>query len=139
MKQFKDTQGRSWTIEVNIRQIRRVRDQVNVDLYSLFADEAKRLFSDPVLLVDTLYVLCQAQCEERKMSDRDFGEAFDGEVLEKAADALLEEVVSFFPQSRQTILRATINKSRELEQPIQTKVLEEINKLGVMDLLKPTA
>lgn len=136
MRQFKDTQGRDWDLVVNVGQIERVRDLVKVDLYGLFSDEAKRLFADPVLLVNTLYVMCSAQADQRKMSDEDFGRAFDGDVLEAAANALLEEVLHFFPSSRRKILRATVDKSMELAEQMQTKALATIAGMTVTDLLR---
>lgn len=135
MKQFKDTAGRDWQVVVNVGQIERVRDLAKVDLYSLFGDEAKRLFADPVLLVNTLYVMCREQADARKMSDVDFGQAFDGDVLEAGANALLEEVLSFFPSSRRRILRATVDKSMELSQQLEEKALAKIAALSVTDLL----
>jgi hypothetical protein len=139
LKQFKDSQGREWTIDVTIGQIKRVRDLVKVNLYALFQEEAKRLFSDPVLLVDTLYVLCQQQAEARKMSDEDFGRIFEGDVLEAAANALLEAVLDFFPSSRRTILRATVDKSNELASQAMTKAAQKIASLTLTDLLPHTA
>jgi hypothetical protein len=137
MKQFKDTQGRDWQVEINIGQIKAVRDALHVDLYALFADEAERLFSDPVRLVDTLYVLCRRQAEDRKMSDVDFGGLFEGDVLEASANALVEAMLDFFPTSRRRILRATVEKSKELAPQLETQVLERIASLSVTDLLKP--
>lgn len=139
MKLFKDKDNREWEILVNIGQIRVVRDLVKLDLYKLFDEEAKRLFSDPVLLVDTLYALCRAQCATRGMSDEDFGRGFDGTVLEAAADALLEEMLSFFPRSRQKLLRAAVNKAKELTAPVEEEMLKKIAALSATDLLKPTA
>jgi hypothetical protein len=136
---FSDKQGRDWLIEINIGQISRVRNLVKVDLYNLFGDEAKRLFSDPVLLVDTLYVICRDQCKERQISDADFGGLFEGDVLEAAANALLEAVLNFFPTSRQKILRATLTKSNELAEQMQAKALEQIARLSATDLLTRTA
>ena len=138
MKQFKDNQGCEWVIDVNIGAIKAVRELVKVDLYALFADEAKRLFADPVLLVDTVYVLCREQADQRKLTDIDFGKLFEGDVLEAAANALLEAVVDFFPSSRRTILRATVNKSEQIAAKLQAKALETIDRLDVTDLLKAT-
>lgn len=136
MKIFKDTKGREWTIVVDVGQIKTVRDLVGVDLHSLFKDEAKRVLSDPILLVDTLYALCRQQCAGRQMSDVDFGQSFDGDVLEAAANALLDAVIDFFPQSRRTILRATVTKSEQLAGQMQADALARIERLTVMDLLR---
>jgi hypothetical protein len=138
MKVFKDKDGRDWEITIDIGQIKRVRDLAKVNLYAIFEREAERVFSDPVLLVDTLYALCRSQCAERKMSDEDFGKIFDGAVLEAAADALLEESLNFSPPSRQKILRATIEKSKTLRTPLEEELLKKIAALTVTDLLKLT-
>ena len=134
MREFKDKDGRGWQVLIDVGQIELVRDVLQVDLYGLFSDEAKRLFSDPVLLVDVLFVLCRNQAETRKMSDVDFGRSFDGDTLEAAADALLEEVLNFFPSSRRRVLRATVDKSRELATTMQETAIAKIAALRVTDL-----
>ena len=140
MKTFLDKDKREWQIVVDVGQIKLVRDLVKVDLYGLFTDEAKRLFSDPPLLVDTLFVLCRAQAEARKMSDEDFGRALsDGDVLEASADALVDAVMDFFPSSRREILRVTVAKSRQLVPDLQTLAMQKINALTVTDLLSASA
>lgn len=135
MQTFKDTQSREWKVEINLEQIKLVRSLAKVDLYNLFGDEAKRLFADPVMLVDTLFVLCKQQASERNMTDIDFGRGFSGQVLEDAANALLEEVLNFFPQSRQKLMRAMTNKSMKLAEEMQTSAMDKIEKLSLTDLL----
>ena len=139
MQRFNDSTGREWEIAVNIGAIKAVRDYAKVDLYRLFADEAKRVFGDPVLLVDTLWALCKAQAQARQMNETDFAGLFtDGDTLERAATALLEATVDFFPSSRRGMLRATMAKSMELSGAAMTTALERINQLKVTDLLRPT-
>lgn len=138
MRSFKDGQGRDWTIEVTIDSIKRVRDLAKVDLYSLFTTEAQRLFSDPVLLVDALYVLCHDQVSSRQMSDIDFGKLFAGDVLEQAAGALLEATVDFFPESRRRILRATIDKSQAMGLQLQERAMETIEAITIAQITSPS-
>ena len=76
---------------------------------------------------------------DRQMSDLDFGGLFEGDVLEAAANALLEAVLDFFPSSRRKILRATVEKSEQLATQMQEKALATIAGLSLTDLLKPTA
>ena len=68
MKAFTDAKGRSWEIELNIRQMKRVRDILGVDLVnviqtnkdgSIATDTIDRVANDPILLCDILWVLCE--------------------------------------------------------------------------------
>lgn len=138
MKQFKDTAGREWVLDVTIASIKSVRDLVKVDLWNFFKDESSRILGDPPLMVDVLYVLCKSQCEQRKLSDVDFGQLFHANVLEDAGNALIGAVIDFFPTSRQTILKATVAKSERIASEMTSKALTAIDNLTVTDLLKST-
>lgn len=74
MHTFTDTQGRPWTITLNVDAIRRVRSVLNINL--LEAIEGKlleRLITDPVLLCDILFVVIQPEAIAKEISDEDFG------------------------------------------------------------------
>ena len=103
MKDFKDAQGRTWDIAINVTSIKRLRDKLELDLLAVVegGDVLGKLVTDPVLLVDVVYVLCEAQAEERKVTDEDFGRAMAGEAIDAATKALLEDLISFFPRARQ--------------------------------------
>ena len=51
MKTFRDSQGREWTIEVNVAALKRVKDTAGVDLTKLIdpdSDVIRRLTDDEV-------------------------------------------------------------------------------------------
>jgi hypothetical protein len=101
MKTFKDNADRSWTIEVNVAAVKRVRGLVGVDLLEIVEGTLiEKLIRDAVLLCDVIYALCQPQADERSVSDEDFGRAMAGDAIESATTALLEELVSFCPSPR---------------------------------------
>lgn len=103
MHGFQDTTGRTWAVVINVTAVKRVRGLLNLDLYSLVDDGFKplaALVADPVRLADVLYCLCRDEAEARKVSDEDFGRALAGDALLHAADALVEELVDFFPDAR---------------------------------------
>jgi hypothetical protein len=137
MKQFKDEQGRDWMIDVTVGAIKSVRELLKVDLWNFFGDEAKRILSDPPMLVDVVYVLCKQQCTERGLTDVDFGRLFRSDVLEAASNALIGAVIDFFPKSRQTILKAWAAKSETLGQQIDQKMMDQIQSLKLTDMLAP--
>lgn len=135
MQKFKDKNGAEWEIVIDVRQAGRVRDAVKVELFSIYDHEAKRLFTDPVLLVKTLEVLCQEQIKARHMTSDDFSAVFNGDALEAAADAMLEDVLNMVPSARQTTIRAALAKSRELGGQAQLKALTAIAALTLDDVV----
>ena len=57
MKTFTDNAGRTWTVQVNVAAVKRVRGLVGIDLYKLVDDGFQalaKLVSDPVQLADVL-------------------------------------------------------------------------------------
>jgi hypothetical protein len=139
MKKFKDVEGRDWQIVVNVGSAKKVRDLTGVNLFDLFQSEAQRVFSDPCLLVDVLFVLCQEQCRERSITDEAFGRGLVGDAIEHAAEALLGEVADFFPSRRRTILRATMAKSEQMAVQLEAKALEAIEKISLQSLTSSPA
>lgn len=116
MHTFNDTQGRTWSVTINVDAIRRVRGLLDINL--LDAVEGKlleRLVSDPVLLCDILFALVKPEAEARQVSDEDFGRALGGDVLDQATTALLEELVDFFPSGRRAVFRKALEKLKRLE------------------------
>jgi len=120
MKSFTDNMGRTWTLVVNVATIKRVRALCGVDLNSIVEVEdgkpsaklLERLSNDPVLLVDVLYAVCRPECEQKGVSDEDFGAAMAGDAVEQATDALLDEIVDFFPAAKRKAFQRILSASR---------------------------
>ena len=124
MKAFTDAKGRSWEIELNIRQMKRVRDILGVDLVnviqtrsdgSIATDTIDRVANDPILLCDILWVLCEQQAKADGVTDEDFGRAMSGDAILGATDALLDEIVDFFPNPKRAILQRLVAAARRAE------------------------
>jgi len=130
MPQFKDEQGRTWDLSagpvLNVASAKRVKDLRSVDLFKLFSAEAERLFTDPALLVDVLFILCQRQADKAGVSDEQFGEGLVGDALERAANALMDAVADFFPQSKRQTLRAIKEKGQQIGRAIEAQALKAI-------------
>lgn len=135
MHTFADNLGRTWYVAVNVTTIRRVRAALEVDLYALVDDGMQalgRLVADPVRLADVLYVLCKDDADAKDISDEDFGRALAGDAITSAAEALVEELVDFFPDERsRAALRRVIATGRE----VRTKLLVHAETL--LDNLSP--
>lgn len=133
MKSFTDNMGRAWTLVVNVATVKRVRALCGVDLNSVIEVEdgkpsaklLERLSGDPVLLVDVLYAVCKPECEQKGVTDEDFGAAMAGDAIEQATGALLDEVVDFFPEAKRTALRKILAATRRFE-ALAKKRLEDL-------------
>ena len=134
MKQFKDNEGRTWDVSVNVATIKRVRDLADVDLMGITDGTIiEQLIRDPVLLCNAVYAACKPQADEQGVSDEDFGRAMAGDAIEHATNALLEDLVAFSPSPRDRknlgqVLAATnrlMDRARDLvEQKLTSGELE---------------
>ena len=140
MHTFADTQGRTWTVTINVDVIRRVRSLLNINLLEAVEGRLlERLITDPVLLCDILFVVIQPEAVTKDISDEDFGRSLGGDVLDLATTALLEELVDFFPSAKRTVFRKALIKLKQLEtlaietatQRLESSELEERMKVAI--------
>ena len=140
MHTFADTQGRTWTLTINVDVIRRVRSLLNINLLEAVEGRLlERLITDPVLLCDILFVVIQPEAVAKDISDEDFGRSLGGDVLDVATTALLEELVDFFPSAKRTVFRKALIKLKQLEtlaietatQRLESSELEERMKAAI--------
>lgn len=116
MKTFNDNAARSWTVQVNVDAIKRVRDLAQVNLLEVVEGKLlERLISDPILLCDVIYCLCKPEADSKNVSDVDFGRAMGGDAIDGATTALLEELVDFFPQAKRRVLAKALAKLQKLQ------------------------
>lgn len=124
MKCFVDNAGRTWTVAINVAAVKRVRALCGIDLANVITlepgerpkvDVLERLASDPVLLVDVLFAICQPEAERKGVSDVSFGEGMAGDAIELATAALLDETVSFFPSAKRKVLEKIVTATRRFE------------------------
>ena len=116
MKTFKDNAGRTWTVQIDVAAIKRVRSLLDVDLLDAVEGRLlERLVTDPVLLCDVIYVVCKPEADAGGITDEDFGRAMAGDAVEHATTALLEDLTDFFPLARRRLLKKALAKLRDLE------------------------
>lgn len=108
MSTFVDAAGHSWTVRIDINALRRIKEQAGVDLRVIDSgQQLVALANDPLTLVAMLYAALAPQIAAAGLSEEQFAERFAGDVLETAADALVEEIILFFPRR----LRAGLAKA----------------------------
>lgn len=150
MKTFTDKKNRKWELELNVGSARRVKDETGVNMLNLLSLESngrasteplEKLIDDPFALVNVLCVLCRKQAEKENISDEEFAEIFDADVIEAATNALIEEIINFSPAAKrkaltkfyQTAQRIAAEKEAELDKllndgSLEAKIEEEMKK-----------
>lgn len=124
MRTFTDNAGRTWTVQINVAAIKRVRGLAGMDLYKLVDDgfqSLAKLVSDPVQLADVLFCLVKDEADARQITDEEFGRGLAGDAITLAADAFVEELIDFFPDARTRAgLRKVIEAGRKVRQKLLT-------------------
>jgi hypothetical protein len=120
VRNFIDSSGRVWVVDVSVATIKRVRTLTGINLLEVIQGELiEQLSSDPILLADCLYAVCQPQAVREGVSDEAFGQSLAGDVIDRATTALLEGLIEFFPESKRRLLEKATAKYRQ----VQTKAL----------------
>ena len=126
MKVWHDTTGRTWATTINVGTIKRVKNLTGKNLLDLAGGElATEVMSDPCLLCDILFALHQPEAEKQGISDEQFGEALAGDAIEEATDALMGELIDFFPNRQRRELLANAMKTAKAQ---EAKAIEAASK-----------
>ena len=130
MASFRDNEKNIWDLSITVNTLKRLKE-IDVDLMGDLNKMLEKMASDPILLCDILYVTCQKQADERKMSDVDFGEMLVGDVIEHATEAFVEALINFIPARRGKLLRAMMAKGQEIAQIEEKQVEKAIAELDL--------
>jgi hypothetical protein len=133
MKTFRDSAGREWAITIDVNAIKRVMkapiehlgEPIKVNLLELVDPDGellKKVVAYPPLVCDIAYALCKPQCDEKNISDEEFGRSMGGDVLERVLDLVIEETIDFFPQNRRTVLKKVLVKSQAFAEKAKTLI-----------------
>jgi hypothetical protein len=95
MPSFKDCEGRSWDLRIDVDVIRRVRTAHSIDLATALAspETIDRLTSDIVLTIDVIYEICRPVAEKIGVTAELFGRSLAGDALGLAVTAFEEALV----------------------------------------------
>lgn len=140
MKTFRDNAGRVWNVAIDANAVREVRSRLDINLLSLPERDFElltRLTTDLVLLVDVLFVVCRRQAEQLSVSDEQFGEAMYGDAIGEATNALVREVIDFFPDARRRqTLGKVIDKGEALGNLLLDRATAKLPELDNLNLEK---
>ena len=127
MATFTDNSGRTWTVQVNVETIRGVRAMLGVNLLDTAGGKVlQQLADDPVLLCDVIFAICKAEADAKGVSAEDFGRAMAGDPVEQATEALVEELVNFFPSRKRRLLKRAMEKGNALDEVVLQAAEEKL-------------
>ena len=122
MRTFKDNAGRTWSVTLNVLQMKRIRAHLGIDLVNVITldaggkvkvDLVDRIANDPCLLVDILWVCVGDEAKAAGVTDEEFGRSLAGESIEEATRAFLDELVDFFPGAKRLFLQKAVGLARK--------------------------
>jgi len=114
MQTFTDTENRTWTLNLTIGAVKRVRDELKVNLMDPLGGARPgnsngrrrrpplltRLQLDPILLVAVIFVLVKPEADRQGVTDEQFAEALGGDAAYDAFVAFMAEWRGFFQRLR---------------------------------------
>jgi hypothetical protein len=121
MQTWHDRHNKRHTVEIDFHAAERMRDECDFDLLSCLNNSNKieplfqRLKDDITLPIQLLAVIEEAEHPE------DFGKLFNGEAIVDAGNALVLEIIDFFPEPQKTILRKLHEKTSAIAQNLMTQ------------------
>lgn len=143
---------KEYLVVVDGPKIRRIRETCKTDDGKPFDPVARdasgfeALSSDPLLVQDVLWVVCEKQAKENGLNTKDqFDSLLCGECAENAANALIDAVIDFFPPRQRDVLRQMVATNRaatlaiheaamarvkdpKLAETLASKAIAEVNK-----------
>ena len=119
MHSFTDSKGRPWQLELNVDVIEQVKAECGVNLLDVADPDSnllKELVTFPPLVAKLIFAAVADQAKLKEVDDREFRRSMNGDTLQAAHEALLDEVILFSPKHRRSLLQAVREKQSEVEE-----------------------
>jgi hypothetical protein len=131
VRQFKDKHGGSWSLDITIGLVARVKaaSDGRFNLLDPGAELADELARDELAFWELLWHLVEPQARERNVNAEAFGESMAADCLHKARQLFFEEWTDFFQQLHRPDKRAVVEKA--------AKYLAKAMELTVAKLASP--
>ena len=122
---FTDGKGREWLLTLSAPLCKSIKQRLGISLTDLRSEAFNQLSTDPILLVDTLWLICEKQAAERGLSDVDFGESLV-ECIDDAVVALAVAIIDLFPTAKRSLLRSLQAKNQEMIQNASLAAMKDL-------------
>ena len=129
MRTFTDASEKIWTVDINVGSINRVKEILEIDLGTVTDATLRRLATDPSLLVSVLFQICEQQATAQGVTAEQFARGFKGDAIERATEALIQEIIDFTPGTQQRqAMRSVYAQAVEAQTAALKQVLDRIER-----------
>jgi hypothetical protein len=116
MPTFETTDGKKYTVDLTIGDIKRVRAAHGIDLMQIATPKTDDETSSPLVTIasdlltclEIVYTIVEAQADAHGVTDEQFGAAMGGTAAGQAQRALMEALVNFFQGAGMVDLAQTV-------------------------------
>lgn len=138
MATFKDEQGTEWAIKINMGTIKRLQEELDVDVGSLLEHQFKGLadlLANPFRFFSVISILVDKQAEAMGIDEVAFAERFNGPALHDSIDAFVDALASFYPSHHRKAILTLVAKIKRMWELAVEKDEENLEKLSDQDLM----
>lgn len=115
MKILKDELGREWSVSLNFASLRRIRDIAGLNLLDT-RNGAFSWMENPETIGLLIYAMAKPECEKLGIGEEDFARGMVGDALDRATEAVLDELVNFTPNPEgRRMMRDLVGKMKQLK------------------------
>jgi hypothetical protein len=102
---FTDTQGRTWTVELDFSKLRKIKKHADLGNIEQIGRTWAEILSDDQKALDVIWLAIGAD-----IAEDEWLAGMNGDTLEAARDALLAALMDFTPPSKQDMVKAAAAK-----------------------------
>lgn len=138
MHSFTDARGREWRYRITVAEAEEIEQVCGLDLAKV--EDLQRIFAEhkPFWQITGILLHEQIAAAGLSIDDRDFKGAFDGDVLEAATTALIEELLFFSPSLRPLMKKLLPAVRRRLTAKVD-RMVQQIDAGDLDDRIDPSA
>lgn len=126
MRQFSDSQGRTWQLSFDAPTLDAVEESFGISLDSLDNPPWERFASEPRLFVKVLAFVLADQIRVAGTTDAEFRRSIRDGAIDKAALAMADAVIDFFPEKKRSSLKSRWESLEQLQQAADQKAVAMI-------------
>lgn len=128
MKTWTDRHGKEHQIDLDVVVAARLRDQCGIDLLACLDNPSKVEAMLHQLQADFTWPVQFLSVIEQTDEPEEFGRLFNGEVLVRAANAIMEEIIDFFQEPQRGVLKRLLQKTRDIVNTVQDRATADAMK-----------